>query len=59
MGAFEVMVANNAVQNLIREGKIFQIPTVMQTGVSDGMIQMEKSIQALVDSGTVNVQDAQ
>jgi twitching motility protein PilT len=59
IGAFEVMIANTAVQNLIREGKIFQIPTVMQTGMSDGMVQLEKSIQSLVDSGVVNIDDAQ
>ena len=41
--AFEIMVSNIAIQNLIRENKIFQIPSVMQTSVSDGMIQMEKS----------------
>jgi len=42
------------VQNLIRENKIFQLPSTMQTGVSDGMIQMEKSIEELLNSGVIN-----
>ena len=57
--AFEVMTCNTAVQNLIRENKVFQISTAMQTGVADGMVQMEKSIQALVEAGIVNYEDAQ
>ena len=44
VGAFEIMVCNIAVKNLIREAKIHQIPSVMQTGQRDGMITMEKSI---------------
>jgi len=57
--AFEIMICNTAVQNLIRENKIFQINTAMQTGVSVGMVEMEKSIQALIDAGLVNHEDAQ
>ncbi len=33
------------IQNLIREAKIHQIPSVMQTSVRDGMITMDKSIE--------------
>ena len=54
IAAFEVMVCNTAVKNLIREGKVFQIPGVMQTGQRDGMITMEKSIEGLIDSKIIN-----
>ncbi len=54
IAAFEVMVCNSAVKNLIREGKVFQIPGVMQTGQRDGMITMEKSIEGLIDSKIIN-----
>ena len=40
-------------KNLIRESKIHQIPSVMQTGQRDGMITMDKSIDKLIDSGTI------
>lgn len=56
-GAFEVMVCNSAVKNLIREKKIHQIASVMQTGQRDGMITMEKSIEQLVSGGTINAAD--
>ena len=57
-GAFEVMKCTPPVQNLIREAKIHQIPSVMQTAVRDGMITMEKSIQDLVTSGKIDASAA-
>ena len=56
--AFEIMKCTAPVQNLIREAKIHQIPSVMQTSVKDGMITMDKSIEALVQSGKINPGDA-
>ena len=53
VAAFEIMVCNPAIRNLIRESKIHQIPSVMQTGQRDGMITMDKSIDKLIDSGTI------
>ena len=58
VGAFEIMVCNSPVKNLIREKKIHQIPSVMQTGTRDGMISMDKSIENLVQSGKVSSIDA-
>jgi len=43
-GAFEVMVANPAIRNLIREGKTFQIPSMMQTGRKAGMMTMDDAL---------------
>jgi twitching motility protein PilT len=56
--AFEIMKCTPPVQNLIREAKIHQIPSVMQTSLRDGMITMDKSIEALVQSGKINPADA-
>jgi len=42
------------VQNLIREAKIHQIPSVMQTSVRDGMITMQKSLEELVKAGKID-----
>ena len=53
VAAFEIMVCNPAIRNLIRESKIHQIPSVMQTGQRDGMITMDKSIDKLIDAGTI------
>ena len=44
VAAFEVMTANTAVRNLIREGKTHQIQTVIQTGSSQGMQTMDASL---------------
>ena len=52
--AFEVMVCNVAVQNLIREGKIFQIPNTLQTSAADGMIGMKQSLDALKADGIIS-----
>ncbi len=57
--AFEIMVCNVAIQNIIRENKIHQIPSAMQTGLADGMMQMEKSIENLLNSGAINYEDTQ
>ena len=54
VGAFEVMKCTPPIQNLIREAKIHQIPSIMQTGVRDGMITMEKSLEELVKLGKID-----
>ena len=47
------MVCNNAVQNLIRENKVFQIPSIMQTAMAEGMITMDKAIENLKAMGSI------
>jgi len=54
VGAFEIMKCTSPVQNLIREAKIHQIPSIMQTAVRDGMITMDKSLEELVKSGKID-----
>jgi twitching motility protein PilT len=53
-GAFEVMKCTAPIQNLIRESKIHQIPSIMQTAVKEGMITMAKSLEELVKSGKID-----
>ena len=57
VGAFEIMVCNSPIKNLIREAKIHQIPSVMQTGQREGMVLMEKSIEDLIASGQISSAD--
>jgi twitching motility protein PilT len=54
VGAFEIMICNQAIRNLIRENKIFQIANVMQTARAEGMLLMENSIKALVMDGKIS-----
>jgi twitching motility protein PilT len=53
VAAFEIMVCNHAVRNLIRENKIFQIESIMQTARGEGMVTMNYAIEQLVDTGKV------
>jgi len=48
VAAFEIMIANPAIRNLIRENKIAQIPSIMQTSKGIGMQTMEASVQDLL-----------
>ena len=54
----EVMFANAAIRNLIREGKIFQIYSVIQTNFSAGMTTMNNSLLNLVQQGEVDSREA-
>jgi twitching motility protein PilT len=54
VGAFEVMTCNPAVRNLIRENKVFQIPSVMQMARGEGMITMDASLQQLAQTGQID-----
>ena len=54
VGAFEIMICTAPIQNLIREAKIHQIPSIMQTAVRDGMITMEKSLEELAKAGKID-----
>jgi twitching motility protein PilT len=56
--ALEVLFLDDAIRNLIRQGKIEQIYSYMQTGTRRGMQTMEQSLMELVQKGRVNVADA-
>jgi twitching motility protein PilT len=51
--ACEVMVANVAVRNLIREDKIYQIPSVIQSGGKSGMQSLDQDLQRLLHKGLI------
>ena len=57
IGAFEVMVCVPAVRNLIRENKIPQIGTVMQTGAQFGIITMDKYVDELEKQNWIVIDD--
>lgn len=58
VAAHEVMRCNRAVANLIRENKIHQIPSAIQTGSALGMVLFEKSVDELVRKGKISREDA-
>lgn len=56
--ALEILYVTHAVSNLIRDGKTFQIPSVIQTGKREGMQQMDQALQELVKAERVSVEEA-
>ncbi len=58
IAAMEILVSNAAVNNLIREGKTFQIPSIIQTGKRDGMQLMDQALMDLVKSKKVAAGEA-
>jgi twitching motility protein PilT len=56
--ATEVMVANSAVRALIRDGKTYQLPNLIQTAAAEGMMGLDKSLAELVNKGEVAVDEA-
>lgn len=56
--AYELLVSNDAVENLIREGRIYEIDSIIETGTEIGMIDMNKTLLSLVRSGDITIEDA-
>jgi twitching motility protein PilT len=56
--AVEVMLNNDAIANLIRKGKTFQIPSVMATSREAGMQLMDSELSRLCDEGKISAEDA-
>lgn len=54
----EILIANPAVRNIIREGKSHQLDAVIQTGADAGMQTMDRTLVGLVQSGTVTYDEA-
>ncbi len=57
--ALEIMINNSAVQNLIRNEKIYQIPSIIQTSKAQGMQTMEGAIFQLLKENAISKQAAQ
>lgn len=58
VAALEIMLGNPAIGNLIREGKTFQIPSIMQTAKKDGMQLMDQHLLDLLKTKKVNPDEA-
>ncbi len=56
--AYEILLANPAISNNIREGKTHQLQSIMQTSKKDGMCTMNDSLLELVASGRVDAKEA-
>ncbi len=58
IAALEILKVNNAVSNLIREGKTFQIPSIIQTGKGEGMQLMDQALMDLLMSKIISPEEA-
>lgn len=56
--AYELLINNAAIANLIREGRTHEISTVIQTSSQEGMIDMDRSLAELVRRGEVTIEHA-
>ena len=58
VAAYEVLIGTPAVANLIRESKTFQLRSVMQTGMTQGMTLLDNSLAQLIRAGTITRDEA-
>lgn len=56
--AYELLINNTAVSNLIRENRIHEIGSVIETGLEHGMIDMNRSLARLVQNGLITTENA-
>lgn len=56
--ATEIMIANSAIRNLIRENKIHEIDLIIETGSDQGMISINRSLAYLVRQGEITMENA-
>src|SRR3989338_5992755 len=56
--AYELLINNNAVANLIRERRTHEVPMVIETGFELGMVDMNRSLAELVKKGEITVENA-
>jgi len=58
VAAAEILIANPAVRNIIREGKAHQLDAIIQTGADQGMQTMDRTLVGLVQAGTITYDSA-
>jgi twitching motility protein PilT len=58
IASIEIMIATDAIRNLVREGKTEQIPSYMQTGKQLEMQTMDQALQELVRTGIITLEEA-
>lgn len=56
--AFEIMLVNTAIRNMIRESKVFQMDNVIFSGTSEGMVTMDADILRLYKAGVISKENA-
>ncbi|MBU6427189.1 PilT/PilU family type 4a pilus ATPase [Patescibacteria group bacterium] len=56
--AYELLINNSAVSNLIREKRVHEIQTVVETSSQEGMVDMNRSLAELVRAGEITVESA-
>lgn len=56
--AYELLLSDHAVANLIREGRTHEIQTVIETGGEEGMIDMNRVLAQLVNEGEISAENA-
>ena len=56
--ATEIMLANYGIKNLIREKKVHQIPSIIETSSQEGMQTLDQSLVQLVSKGMVSLDEA-
>lgn len=57
--ACEVMIVNPAIRNLIRENKVHEIDLVIETGLEQGMVTLNRSLSELVKKGSISLETAE
>ncbi len=58
VAAFEIMLRNYAIANLIRESRVYEIPSVIETSSQQGMQTLDQALKKLVDAGLVAIDEA-
>jgi len=58
IAVFEVMIANYAIRNLIREDKTHQISSVIETGSQQGMQTLDQGLEEMVRKGVIELEEA-
>ena len=56
--AYELLIVTQAVGNMIRDDKTYQLGSVMQTGKAQGMMTLDDSLQQLLAAGTIDRAEA-
>jgi twitching motility protein PilT len=57
--AYEILVVNHAVKNVIRDNKVYEIPNIIHTNLDEGMVPLDKTLAFLVKQGQVEFEVAQ
>ncbi len=58
VAAFEILIGTTPLANMIRDGRTFQIPSIIQTGKGIGMQTMEQAITELLEKGVITPEEA-